>query len=214
MGPRLTRGPAGGRAAPAGPSVAWEAVALTAPARHRFTIEDWDRLIELGFFTEDDRVELLDGEIVDMAPIGDRHASCVARLTKLFSDRFGSAAVVWVQNPVRTAGDSEPQPDVVLLAPRDDFYASGRPGPADVLLLVEVADTTVAFDRGPKAALYAAAGVAEYWVVDVGAETVECCLGPSSDGYRSQTVVGRGATLTPHLLATWAVPVDAVFGPR
>jgi Uma2 family endonuclease len=102
---------------------------------HRFTVEEFHRMAEVGILSDDDRVELLEGEIIEMTPIGSQHAACVARLTQELSQRIGMTAILWVQNPVRLDQHSEPQPDIALLRPRQDFYASAHPGPEDVLLL-------------------------------------------------------------------------------
>ena len=139
----------------------------------------------VGIFAEDDRVELLEGEIVEMAPIGSRHAACVNRLARLFARHLQDRAIVSVQNPVRLAPGSELQPDLALLRVRDDDYASTHPGAGDVLLSVEVADTSAAWDRERKLPLYAAAGVPESWLIDLGAETVEVCRGPEAGAYAS-----------------------------
>ncbi len=127
--------------------------------RRPFTVAEYHRMAEAGVLGEDDRVELLEGEIVQMTPIGSRHAACVARLTHLFVDRLQGRAQVNVQNPVHLSERSEPQPDLALLRPRPDFYARAHPGPADVLLLVEVAETSSDVDWTVKIPLYAGAGV-------------------------------------------------------
>jgi Uma2 family endonuclease len=189
------------------------AVVTTAPTSHRFTVEDWDRLIEVGFFTKYDRVELLDGEIFDITPIGDPHEASVDRLTRHFVTRAGERAIVRIQGSVQVSKYSVPLPDVAVLAPRDDFYRGGKPQPDDLLLVIEVSDSSLAFDRGPKARLYAAGGVAEYWVVDVNGEVVDVCTEPSADGYRSVSTVGRGATLAPICLPGVSLTVDEILGP-
>jgi Uma2 family endonuclease len=184
-----------------------------APARHLFTVEEWDRLGRLGFFGEDDRVELIDGEIVDMTPIGDGHAACVARLTRLFSAQVAEDAVVWVQNPIRVSDRSEPQPDLALLRFRTDFYASGKPGPADVQLVVEVAETSLEYDRDRKGRLYSPAGLPEYWLVDLTANEVLVLTDPGSDGYRTSAVSPPGDTLRSRLLEQVEVRVSGMLGP-
>src|SRR5262247_3069789 len=136
--------------------------------RYRFTVDEYERLAQARVLTQTDRVELLDGEIVEMTPIGDRHASVVARLTSLFSKYLGDRSIVWVQNPIQLrVVRSMPQPDVVLVRPRADFYAAGKPGPDDVLLLIEVMDTSAESDRGVKLPLYARAGIPEAWLLDL-----------------------------------------------
>jgi Uma2 family endonuclease len=128
-------------------------------------------MAEAGIFTEDDRVELIEGEVVAMSPIGPRHAACVRKLARLIRDRVSStAAIVDVQDPIRLSEHSEPLPDISILRPRDDFYADGHPGPEDVLVLLEVADASVMYDRNTKLPLYARAGIAEVWLVDLGEE--------------------------------------------
>jgi Uma2 family endonuclease len=167
---------------------------------HRFTVHDFHRMGEAGIFSEDDRVELLDGEIIQMTPIGSRHAACVARLDQLFNLRLGTAAIVWVQNPIKIDDRTEPQPDVVLLRPRPDFYAQDHPGPDDVLLLIEVSDTTLEIDCEVKLPLYAKAGIREVWIVDLTGGTVQVFRQPSPQGYRTSSQARRVDQLTPEAL--------------
>lgn len=122
---------------------------------------------EIGILTENDRTELLDGEITRMSPIGSRHAAVVSFLHGCFHDALGRNAVIWSQNPLGLSEESEPEPDLMVLRPRQDQYRKSLPQPADVLLLIEVSDTTLPLDRGPKLSLYARAGITEYWVVDL-----------------------------------------------
>jgi Uma2 family endonuclease len=154
--------------------------------RHRrFTLDEYHRMGETGILGADDRVELIEGEIIEMAPIGSRHAATVTRIHYLFSRRLGDRAVVWVQNPLRLARhNSEPVPDVMLLVPRTDFYAGGLPEPADVRLLIEVADSSLLYDRRTKFPLYARAGVAEAWLVHLDARRLEIHRGAGDAGYR------------------------------
>ncbi len=150
----------------------------------RFTVEDFHRMGEAGIFSEDDRVELVDGEIINMTPIGSRHAACVARLTRLLSVSLGTTAIVWVQNPIRLDDRSEPQPDVAVLRARPDFYEHAHPGPQDVLLLIEVADISTEIDRGVKLPLFAKAGIGEVWLVDLVGGVVQVCRQPTPQGYQ------------------------------
>jgi Uma2 family endonuclease len=193
-------------------AVATPATISGAPTRHRFTVDEWDELGRLGFFHEEARVELIEGEIIDMPPIGDRHAACVARLNRLTVTRAGDSAVVWVQNPIRPSHYSEPEPDLALLLPRDDFYAAGKPGPADVLLVVEVAHSTLAFDRDRKGPVYAAAGIPEYWIVDVAHEVVLVFTDPGPDGYRTSTTARPGDTLVPRSLPQVTFTIAEILG--
>lgn len=167
------------------------------PAAYRFTVDDYHRMGEAGVIPPDARVELVEGEVVEMAPIGSRHAACVTRLSELFTEKLRRGAVVWVQNPLRLGQHSELQPDVMLLRPRQDYYATAHPGPADVLLVVEVSDTTAGWDRRRKLPLYAAAGIAEAWLVDVGARRVEACSAPGPGGYATVRVVEASEALAP-----------------
>jgi len=135
-------------------------------SRRLFRTKEFRDMIEAGVFQEDDRLELVDGEIVEMAPIGNRHATCVRKLIEIFQ-QVGNRALMDVQNPLGISEDDDFYPDVVLLKPRADKYAGGIPGASDTLLVIEVADTTLRFDRSIKKPRYAAAGAAELWIVDL-----------------------------------------------
>ena len=135
--------------------------------RHRLNVEQYHRMSEAGVFEPDARVELIEGEIIDMAPIGSRHFSAVSRLNRMLVEATGSRAVVSIQQSLRLDRFTEPEPDIAVLKPRDDFYAEALPTGADALLVIEVADSTIAFDLRTKARLYATHGVLTYWVVDL-----------------------------------------------
>lgn len=180
--------------------------------RYRFSVGEWQEMGRLGLFDEDARLELIDGEVVEMTPIGDRHAICVGRLTRFFSELVGDDALVWVQNPVRLDDYSEPQPDVTLLRPPLDRYTS-HPRPADVLLVVEVADSSLARDR-IKSRRYARSGIPECWIVDLAAEAVAVLRQPCPDGYTSEQKARRGDTLDIVALAGRTVEAAQVFGPQ
>src|SRR5712692_3167368 len=160
-------------------------------ARHRFTWDEYHKMAETGILAPTQRVELIEGEIVDMTPIGRRHVACVARLTHIFVRGVGDRAVVLVQSPLRLAEHSEPQPDLVVLHPRADFYAERDAGPRDVLLVIEVADTSEHYDRHVKVPLYAQHGIPEVWLVDLTAGSVTAYRQPGAEGYE-QTIVARG----------------------
>ncbi|MGH9106256.1 MAG: Uma2 family endonuclease [Acidimicrobiales bacterium] len=185
---------------------------VVAPSRHLFTVQEWDALGELAFFPDDARVELLEGEIIDMSPIGTRHASGVDRLNQLLMRQLGRRALLRVQGPVRLSERSELQPDLAVLHPRDDFYRDHKPGPGEVYLVIEVADSSLAYDRGAKALAYARAGVPEYWVADLGADQVHVLRGPSPNGFGETSTVGPGGTITPGRLPGVAVPASAALG--
>lgn len=181
------------------------------PATRRFTVEEYYRMADAGVLHHDDRVELIDGEIIEMAPIGSRHASCVGRLTRLFAAGAGADALVWVQNPVRLDDFSEPEPDVMLLRPRPDQYAASHPGPSDVLLLVEVCDTTQVFDRTEKVPRYAAAGIAEVWLVDLDRALVEVYSEPGPAGYEPAAHAVPGEVIAPGAAPGLAVAVADIL---
>jgi Uma2 family endonuclease len=136
----------------------------TWPRRHLINVEQYYRMAEAGVLAPDARVELIEGEIIELAPIGSGHAGIVNFLQRKFDRTIGEHAVATVQQPLRLGDRSEPQPDLMLLRPRDDFYRNSHPTAADVLLLIEVSDSTLRFDRGEKAALYARHGVCEVWI--------------------------------------------------
>ncbi len=165
-------------------------------ARRLFTVDEYHRMAEAGILGEHERVELIEGEIVQMAPIGPRHIGCVINATRLFITRLGDRAVVSPQNPIVIPPRSEPQPDLVLLRPRAVSYSRQLPASQDVLLAVEVADTMVRFDRLVKARLYARAGIAEFWLCLAADGAVEVYRGPSPDGYAGMTAHGSGQTVT------------------
>lgn len=150
---------------------------------HWFSVEDYRLLAEAGILHEDDRLELIEGRIIDMSPIGSSHAGSVNRLLGIFVNLFQERAIVSVQNPVQLDAYSEPQPDLMLLRPRDDFYAERHPGPEDVLLLLEIADTSLDYDRNVKIPLYAGHAIQEVWLLNIRDQTVEVYRSPGPDGY-------------------------------
>jgi len=180
--------------------------------RRRFTVEEYQRMGRAGIFSEDDRVELIEGEIVEMTPIGSRHAACVKRLNSLFSSRLGERAIVSVQDPLNIGARSEPQPDLMLLEPRLDFYAHAHPEPKDVLLIVEVADTSLDYDRKIKIPLYAQASIPEVWLVDLNTSTVELHLDPSPQGYKQVRSVRQGESLAPQAVPGLVLAVADILG--
>lgn len=170
----------------------------TAPQvkRHTFTTSEYDAMTLAGVFGEDDRVELIEGEIIEMSPIGSDHAGIVNRLTWLLIQRLGDRAIVATQNPIRIGEHSEPQPDVVVAKFRKDFYRSSHPTPSDVLLVVEIADATLAIDRDVKVPLYASAGIAEVWLINLEASSIEVYSKPEDGIHREKRIARGGETLT------------------
>ncbi len=182
-----------------------------APARHRLDVDAYYKMAEAGILTHDDRVELIDGEIIDMNPIGSPHAGKTNRLARLFAKTAAEGSVLTsVQNPLRLDAYNEPEPDLMLLRPRADDYETSHPGVADVFLLVEVSDSSLAYDRGRKLALYAKFGVAEVWIVDLAGAAVEVYRGPKEGGYSSQER-RTGGSLTPDLVPSVAIDVAALL---
>jgi Uma2 family endonuclease len=153
--------------------------------RRRFTVKQYHQMSEAGILTEDDQVELIEGEIIEIAPIGSRHAACVDRLNRLLNRRLGEQAIVRVQNPIYLNENSEPQPDLSLVRFRADFYETGHPQPQDILLLIEITDTTLEFDQSVKTSLYASADITEVWLVDLNNQVLEIYREPSPVGYQS-----------------------------
>jgi Uma2 family endonuclease len=177
--------------------------------RHRLTVDEYHRMAEAGVLAPDARVELIEGEIVDMATIGTRHASTVMRLNRLLMNAAGHVATVSVQNPLRLDDRSEPQPDLMLLSPRDDFYASAHPTAADVLLLIEVSDSTARYDREIKLPLYARHGVREVWIIDLDNRLLRVCRRPVGDIYTETR-----ETATPETLAVEGLPGVSIDASR
>ena len=182
---------------------------MLAEKQRRFTVDEYYAMACAGILTEDDRIELIDGFIIAMSLVGDPHVDCINNLTRLFVLRTDPKAIVSVQNPVRLNDYSEPEPDVVLIRPG----RAGKPGAEDVLLLVEVSDTTLDFDREIKRPRYAAAGIPEVWIVDLQGERVEVYREPGPEGYAEEASFERREELTVEALpnvGTFAV--DAILG--
>ena len=181
--------------------------------RYRFTVEEYHRMGEAGILPEDSRIELISGEIVVREPIGSHHASTVDRLTRLWTLRLGNRAIVRVQNPVQfPQEDSELQPDMTLLRPRADFYATAHPLADDVLLLIEVADSTLAVDRRVRMPLYARASIREAWILDLTVDRVEVYRAPTARGYQQVVTFERGQPLAPEAFPDLIVTVEDLLG--
>jgi hypothetical protein len=164
--------------------------------RGPFTVDAYQRLAELGVLRPDARVELLDGQVVEMSPIGERHANVVRRLNRLLSSALLDRAIVDIQNPVVLGSHDAPQPDLVLLKPRADAYPN-HPRARDILLIVEVADTTLAYDRDVKMPLYARSGIPETWLVDLSSDQILVFRRPVHGAYAEQHTLSRDEKLAP-----------------
>jgi Uma2 family endonuclease len=179
---------------------------------HRFDVDDYYRMAAVGILGPKDRVELIEGEVVDMAPIGSAHGGRVNRFNRLVARVVADGRVLAsVQSPLRLDRHNEPQPDLMLLRPRADDYTSSHPTAADVLLLVEVADSSLAYDRGPKLALYARHGVPEVWLIDLVNHAVEICREPGPGGYAQRRRLTDGEA-TPALVPGLAIDMAALLG--
>ena len=167
------------------------------PLRKRFTCSEYHAMAGAGIFNEDDRVELIEGEIYQMAAIGNRHAGCVNRLNSFFTGGLGNRVIVSVQNPVHLNDFSEPEPDLAILRPREDFYSGSHPTPGDILLVVEVADASLEYDRRKKIPVYARNGVAEAWLADLVQPALVVHREPSPQGYRKVLKLRPGERVSP-----------------
>jgi len=163
-------------------------------ARHHFSISEYERMVETGILRQDDRVELIEGEVLEMSPIGERHAACVRKINLRLVRLVGDRSLVSVQNPIAIPEWSEPQPDIALLVPRRDFYSTGHPEPKHVQVLIEVADSSIDYDLTVKVPLYARAGVKEVWVIDLRKREVIVFTNSRLGAYRTRRVFGRNAT--------------------
>jgi len=181
--------------------------------RRLFTVDDYHRMAAVGLLHEDERTELLDGEVVFKMPIGSRHAGCVKWLNRTLGALLGDRAIIGAQDPVQLDRFSEPEPDISVLKMRPDMYRAAHPGRQDILLVVEVADTSQYVDRLVKAPLYAAAGVPELWLVDLAEDSIEVCRDPVADAYRSSRRYGRGEALAPAAFPDVELAVDDILGP-
>jgi Uma2 family endonuclease len=183
------------------------------PRVRRFSVDEFEHMVRAGVFASDDRLELIEGEIVEMTPIGPPHGAVVDRLNALMSRHLMDRVIVRVQGPVGFVPlHSRPQPDLALLRPRADYYARRVPGARDIFLLVEVMDTSVEYDRRRKAPLYARAGVQELWLADIPAGVVDVLREPSGDGYRASRTHRRGESLTLLAFPDVTLRVDDVLG--
>ncbi|MEH2230547.1 MAG: Uma2 family endonuclease [Nostoc sp.] len=180
--------------------------------RRKFTVEQYHKMLESGILTEDDRVELIRGEIIEMSPIATKHAACVNRLVNLLVQLLGKRVIVAAQNPVALNDNSQLQPDVALLKPRDDFYATAHPQPQDIFLLIEVADSTIEYDREEKIPLYAEANIIEVWLVDINEEIVEVYQQPTAAGYQDMQKFASGQTLSIKAFPDVNITVNEILG--
>lgn len=179
--------------------------------RRRFTVDEYLQMALAGILTERDRVELLDGEIIEMTPIGRSHAAAVGALTRALVTGIGSRAVVWPQGPIRLSALSLLEPDLALLRLRPVSYRDADAEPCDVFLLIEVSDASIRRDRELKLPIYARAGIPEYWMVDVQNEAVEVCKDPAGSSFSSVRQYRRGESVSPSAFPDIRIAVDEIF---
>ncbi|HID76703.1 MAG TPA: Uma2 family endonuclease [Planctomycetaceae bacterium] len=180
--------------------------------RRRFTVDEYEQMTRAGVFHEDGRLELIEGEIIEMAPVGSRHAACVNRLNQVLGSRLGRTAIVSIQNPVRLTTHSQPQPDVAVLKRHDDFYEVQPPRTDGVLLVIEVAETSSDYDRQVKLPLYADAGTGEVWLVDPAEGVIHQFNGPSGKTYRQRETIRRGRMIRCRTIPALSAGADEALG--
>ena len=182
-----------------------------AVARRQFTVIEYQRMAQSGILHEDDRLELIDGEILQMSPIGSRHIACVNRLMGNITSQVGQQVIVSVQNPIQLSDYSEPQPDLALLRAQADFYADALPTAQDTLLVIEVADTSLEYDRDVKIPRYAQANIPEVWLVNVKAERVTVYTQPTEQGYQRMQHFQAKEVIRGTTVANLEIAVDDIF---
>lgn len=184
----------------------------TGVKRRLFSADEYYKMAEIGVLHEGDHIELIEGEILEMSPIGTPHISCVMRLNYLFNKYLSDKALVSAQNPVQLGSHSEPEPDIVLLKPREDFYETQKPKPADVLLLIEVSDFTLEYDRETKLPLYGKHGVKEVWIVNLPERQIEVYREPFPKGFREMRLYDAAQSVSPLAFPTIKLPVKKTLG--
>lgn len=178
--------------------------------RRKFTVEQYYQMAETGILAPDERVELIEGEIIEMAPIGPRHLLCVNRLTKYLNLQLDDSVMVNTQNPIRLSDFSEPEPDISLI--KDAEHLTDLPTSAATILAIEVADSTLERDRTLKQRIYANAAIPEYWIVNLPEDVVEVYRNPSGDEYKDVRIARRGETMAPLLLPGLTLAIDRILG--
>jgi Uma2 family endonuclease len=184
----------------------------TSVLKRLFTVKEYHLMADAGVFANGERVELIRGEIIKMASIGRRHAACVNRCNDVFAYKLGGKILVSIQNPLALDNTSEPEPDIMLLKRKADFYESGHPQPTDVLLLIEVADSTIESDRQLKIPLYAEDGITEVWLIDINSACIEVYRYPTDQGYQDIQKLYRGQNLSILAFPDISIAIDEILG--
>ena len=197
------------------PAAETDAPALDMPKKRLFTRKEYHAMGNAGIFAPNERVELLKGEIITMSPAGDRHSACIVRLNRVFAGlNIANRTLVSVQSPVVTSPTSEPEPDFMLLTFRDDLYDFGKPRPQDVLLLIEVADSSLDYDRGIKLPYYASLGIPEVWIANLRDDRIEAHTEPTPQGYRVSRIYRPGDTISPTAFPDIEIAVNDIIPSR
>lgn len=189
-------------------------IALASLPHRKFSVDDYHRFIEMGIFKPEERLELWEGEFVEMSPIGKRHAGCVDSLSEMLKDFLNRQAIVRTQNPIVLNDFSEPQPDVCLLKRRDDFYRLISATAQDVYLAMEVSDSTVKYDRDIKFPKYAENGIAESWLIDLENDRIEIHTQPTKNGYKLVKILHRGDIAESTIFEEIKIAVDDILGSK
>lgn len=184
---------------------------VTEVFKKRFTVNDYHRMVDAGILGEGDRVELIRGEVLQMSPIGPPHNGAILRANHALSRMVGERALVSVQGAIRLDQYNEPQPDLCLLRLAPDFYTSRHDEPADILLIIEVADSSLEYDQTIKLQLYAETGIPDYWISDISGGRVLAYSSPQGRAYRSVRELRRGETIAPQLLPDCQIPIDVLL---
>lgn len=180
--------------------------------KHCFNVDEYHRMVEVGLLSMDARVELIEGEIIEMSPIGSAHGGTVNRSNAFLNRKLGKAVILAVQNPIRLDDFSEPQPDLALLKPRKDFYSNAHPTPEDVLVVIEIAESSANYDRNVKLPLYARAGIPEVWLMVLQKAVIEVYSQPKNGKYQKIRRLKRGKTLISQILPEFSCRVEDLLG--
>ena len=186
----------------------------TSPEHRKFTVDEYYRMAEVGILRPDERVELIDGEIILMAPVGPQHVWTVNLWNRTLAQLvIEGRVIVQIQSPIHLGSNSQPEPDIVLLIPQAQNNPGALPGPADILLIIEVSDTTLSYDRGTKANLYAGANIPETWVLNLPEDCIESFTEPSPEGYAQHDTYRRGDKISPSTLPDLQFAVEDLLPP-
>lgn len=181
-------------------------------AKHYFTVSEYERMGATGVFAPDARLELIAGEIIEISPIGSSHAACVDLITSILNEQLSGRAIVRPQNPIVLDDFSEPQPDIAVLRFRADRYRDAHPRSNDVLIVIEISDSTVEKDRNVKLPLYARAGIGEALIFNLPEDQLECFSQPQADGYQEHSILKRGEQFSSATVSGLTLDVETILG--